>query len=93
MRNPPAVQETQETQVGYLGEEGAQETAAHSRVLAGRVPWTEEPGGLQALVFQSQTQLSTHGTKAIQLGKTVLSTNGSGKIVNPHTKNGESTHF
>ena len=37
--------------------------AAHSRILAWRIPWTEEPGGLQSMRLQSWTrlmQLSTH---------------------------------
>ena len=39
--------------------------ATHSRYLAGIIPWTEEPGGLQPIVSQpivsqSQTQLSVH---------------------------------
>ena len=39
--------------------------AAHSSLLAWRIPWTEEPGGLQSLGPQSRTQLkqlSTNGT-------------------------------
>ena len=35
--------------------------AARCRVLAWRIPWTEEPGGLQPMWSQSRTQLSTHG--------------------------------
>ena len=31
--------------------------AVHSSVLACRIPWTEEPGGLQSMGSQSQTQL------------------------------------
>ena len=37
--------------------------ATHPSVLAWRIPWTEEPGGLQSMGSQSQTrlkQLSTH---------------------------------
>ena len=34
------------THVFYLLEEG---TATHSRILAWRIPWTEEPGGLQSI--------------------------------------------
>ena len=26
--------------------------ATHSRILAWRIPWTEEPGGLQSMVLQ-----------------------------------------
>ena len=34
--------------------------ATHFSILAWEVPWTEEPGGLQSMRPQSQTQLSTH---------------------------------
>ena len=34
------------------------ELATHSSILAWRIPWTEEPGGLQSMGLQSQTQLS-----------------------------------
>ena len=37
--------------------------ATHSSVLAWRIPWTEEPGGLHSIVLQSWTllkQLSMH---------------------------------
>ena len=45
MKNPPA---GQQTWVQSLGPEDALEkgTAAHSSVLAWRIPWTEEPGGI-----------------------------------------------
>ena len=34
--------------------------ATHSSILAWRIPWTEEPGGLQSMGSQkSQTQLNT----------------------------------
>ena len=54
----------QETQVWSLGREDPleEEKATHSGILAWRVPWTEEPGGLQSMGSQkSWTQLSTHG--------------------------------
>ena len=35
-----------------------EEMATHSSVLAWRIPWTEEPGGLQSVGSQSRTQLS-----------------------------------
>ena len=37
--------------VGSLGREGTLQegTATHSSVLAWRIPWTEEPGGLQSM--------------------------------------------
>ena len=46
VKNLPAVQETW---VRSLGQEDPLEkgTATHSGILAWRIPWTEEPGGLQ----------------------------------------------
>ena len=40
----------QETQVPSMGQEDPLEKgmATHSSVLAWRIPWTEEPGGLQS---------------------------------------------
>ena len=32
--------------------------ATHSSILAWRIPWTEEPGGLLSMALQSQTQLN-----------------------------------
>ena len=34
------------------------EMATHSSILAWRIPWTEEPGGLQSTGSQSRTRLS-----------------------------------
>ena len=34
--------------------------ATHSSILAWKIPWTEEPGGLQSIGLQSQMQLSLH---------------------------------
>ena len=44
----------QETQVGSLGQEDALEegTATHSSILAWRILWTEELGGLQSIGLQ-----------------------------------------
>ena len=36
--------------------------ATHSSILAWKMPWTEEPGGLQSRGSQSRTRLSTHST-------------------------------
>ena len=57
VKNPPAMRETW---VQSLGSEDPLEEgmATHSSVLAWRIPWTEEPGGLQYMELQSQTQLS-----------------------------------
>ena len=47
-KNLPAMQEMQETQVQSLGQEDLlkEEMATHSSILAWKIPWTEEPGGL-----------------------------------------------
>ena len=44
----------QETSVQYLGWEGPLEKgmATHSRILAWKIPWTEEPGRLQSMRSQ-----------------------------------------
>ena len=51
VKNLPAMWETQ---VQSLGWEDALEkgVATHSRILAWRIPWTEEPGGLQSMGSQ-----------------------------------------
>ena len=51
----------QETWVRSLGWEDLleKEMATHSSTLAWRIPWTEEPGGLQSTGSQSQAPLST----------------------------------
>ena len=45
VKNVPAMQESW---VQYLGQENPlkEEMATHTSVLAWRIPWTEEPGGL-----------------------------------------------
>ena len=52
----------QETLVWSLGWEDPleEEIAAHSSILTWKISWTEEPGGLQSMGFQSQTRLSMH---------------------------------
>ena len=48
VKSPPAMQKLWEMQVRTLGWEDPLEEgmAAYSNVLAQRIPWTEEPGGL-----------------------------------------------
>ena len=48
------MQETQETWAQSPGREDPLEKvmAAHSSILAWRIPWTEEPGGLQSMGLQ-----------------------------------------
>ena len=51
VKNPPAMEETR---VRSLGQEDPleEEMATHSSILAWRIPWTEEPGGLQSMGSQ-----------------------------------------
>ena len=55
VKNPLAnATDTQETWVQSLGREALleEEMATHSSILAWRIPWTEEPGGLQSIGLQ-----------------------------------------
>ena len=48
VKNLPVMQETRVRSLG--GEDPPEEgMATHSSILAWRVPWTEEPGGLQSM--------------------------------------------
>ena len=51
VKNLPAIQETQFRSLGRDGplEKGM---APHASILAWKIPWTEEPGGLQFMVSQ-----------------------------------------
>ena len=49
-----ARKELQESQIQSLGQEDPleEDIATHSSILAWRIPWTEEPGGLQSIGSQ-----------------------------------------
>ena len=51
VKNLPAMQETQ---VKSLGQKDPleEDMATYSSILAWRIPWTEEPGGLQSIGSQ-----------------------------------------
>ena len=57
----------QENKVRSLGQEDLleKEMVTHSSLLAWRIPWTEEPGGLQSIELQRVGQ-----TEATELGGT-----------------------
>ena len=62
VKNPPTIQESmQETMVPSLGREDPleKEMATHSSILACRIPWTEEPDGLQSIQLK---QLSSQAS-------------------------------
>ena len=54
VKNPPTVQELQETQLQSLGQEDPLEAemVTHSSILAWEIPWTEEPGKQQSMRSQ-----------------------------------------
>ena len=58
VKNPPAMLEMQ---VPSLGWEDAleKEMATHISILAWRIPWTEEPGGLWSIGFQRDATEAT----------------------------------
>ena len=54
VENPPANAGDTEMQIQSLGQEELleEEMVTHSRILAWRIPWMEEPGGLQSIGWQ-----------------------------------------
>ena len=57
VKNVPAMRETWVQSLCW-GDPLEKEMATRSSFLAWRIPWTEEPGGLQSGVAKSQTRLS-----------------------------------
>ena len=59
VKNPPAMQKTW---VPSLGWEDALEDdmATHASIPAWRIPWTEEPGGLNSIFIHNKTLLSIY---------------------------------
>ena len=51
VKNPPAMQETRVPSLGWE-DPLKKEMATHSSILAWRIPWTEEPSGLQSMGLQ-----------------------------------------
>ena len=51
VKNLPAMQETQVQSLGWE-DPLEKEMATHSSILAWKIPWTEEPGGLQSMGLQ-----------------------------------------
>ena len=54
VKNLPTMQELPETRILSLGQEDPLEEgmATHSSILTWRIPWSEEPGGLQSMGSQ-----------------------------------------
>ena len=68
-RNLPAMQETWVQSLGW-GDPWEKGMAAHSSILARKIPWTVEPGGLYVdhRVAKSQTPLSTAQQHIVGMG-------------------------
>ena len=47
VKNPPAMQKTQVQSLDW-GDPLEEDMATHSSILAWRIPWTDDPGGLQS---------------------------------------------
>ena len=64
VKNLPSMQETQ---VPTLGQEDPLEKgmATHSSILARRIPGTEEPGGLQFMGLQKESDMSEQLTLSL----------------------------
>ena len=52
VKSLPAIQETWVQSMGWK-DPLEKEMVTHSSILAWRIPWTEEPGGLQSMGSQS----------------------------------------
>ena len=60
VKNLPAMQKAQETQVQSLGGEEPleKEMAIHTSVLVWKISWTEEPGGLHSTGSQKESDMT-----------------------------------
>ena len=76
VKNPGAIQEMQGTWLRSLSWEDPleEEMAPHSSILAWRIPWTEEPGGLQftgSQKSQTWTKVTQHAYMVVIMEMTL----------------------
>ena len=64
VKNPPAQQETRVQPLGWE-DPLEKEMATHSRILAWRIPWTEEPGELQTMGSQRVRHMGAANTHTV----------------------------
>ena len=57
-KNPPAMQETQVQSLGWEDPLEKESRTTHSSILAGRIPWIEEPGRLQSMELQKESDMT-----------------------------------
>ena len=84
-----------EMQVQSLGQEGPlkKEMATHSCILAWRIPWTEEPGGLQSMGSQKSQTQRLNSNSSMVLEKTLESPLDCKEIQPVHPKGDQSWVF
>ena len=58
IKHLPALQKTQVQSLGWE-DPLEKEMATHSSILAWRIPWTEEPGGLESMGSERDTTKTT----------------------------------
>ena len=86
VKNPPAMQKTQVLNLGWE-DPLEKEMATHSSILACKIPWTEEPGGLQCMGSQEldvTEQLNHQRVQGEILRLERQTENQLGKPVYPH---------
>ena len=70
VKNPPVMWETWVRSLG--GEDTLEkEMATHSSILAWRIPWTEEPGGLQSM-GRKELDMTERLNSTARCGRTVV---------------------
>ena len=71
VKNPSAMQEIQEIQFQALGREDplGKEMATHSSILAWKIPWTEDSGGVQSVGSQRVGQDRERTTTGLEVAK------------------------
>ena len=68
VKNPPAKTADIIRDPSSIPGLGRSPGGGHGNLLHGRIPWTEEPGGLQSIGSQSWTQLKRLSTHALYTG-------------------------
>ena len=72
VKNPPAnAEDLRDLRSGFdswVGKIPGEGMATHSSILTWRIPWTEEPGGLQSTGFQTVRHNLAHMHRAVSFG-------------------------
>ena len=82
VKNPPAGDTADRGSIPGSGRSPGVEMATRSSILPWKIPWTEEPGGLQSTGLQSRTWLSTQRHMHAIVANSWSSTNKTKRIFN-----------